>query len=103
MAIIDHPAWYVAADNHLQVPNLLAAFQEFFREHSEHRVERLQSNEAGLQLLLQAFLHRVVNGGGCIEREYGLGRGHTDQLIVWPLASLSDLSGLVFRRQMGGC
>ena len=38
----------------------------------------------GPQLLLQAFLQRVVNGGGRIEREYGLGRGRTDLLIVWP-------------------
>jgi hypothetical protein len=34
--------------------------------------------------LLQSFLHRVVNGGGRIEREYGLGRGRTDLLVIWP-------------------
>jgi RecB family endonuclease NucS len=34
-------------------------------------------------LLLQAFLQRLVNGGGRIEREYGLGRGRVDLLIVW--------------------
>ena len=32
-------------------------------------------------MLLQAFLQRVVNSGGRIEREYGLGRGRTDLLI----------------------
>ena len=26
----------------------------------------------------------MVNGGGRIEREYALGRGRTDLLIVWP-------------------
>ena len=36
-------------------------------------------------MLLQAFLQRVVNSGGRIEREYGLGRRRTDLLIVWPL------------------
>ena len=36
---------------------------------------------------MQAFLHRVVNGGGRIEREYGLGRGRTDLLIIWPSAA----------------
>ncbi|MDE0446492.1 MAG: hypothetical protein OXH96_07430 [Spirochaetaceae bacterium] len=46
------------------------------------RFERYQ--EAGPQLLLQAHLQRVVNGGGRIEREYALGRGRTDLLIVWP-------------------
>jgi hypothetical protein len=35
-------------------------------------------------LLLQAFLQRIVNGGGRIEREYGLGRGRTDLLLRWP-------------------
>jgi len=34
-------------------------------------------------LLMQAFLQRIVNGGGRVEREYGLGRGRTDLLIVW--------------------
>jgi hypothetical protein len=26
----------------------------------------------------------VVNSGGRIEREYGLGRGRTDLLVIWP-------------------
>ena len=78
-------AWYVDADEGLDVEGLLAAFQEFFREHSEHWVQRFeQYHEAGPQLLLQAHLQRVVNGGGRIEREYALGRGRTDLLIVWP-------------------
>ena len=33
---------------------------------------------------MQAFLQRIVNSGGRIEREYGLGRRRTDLLIVWP-------------------
>jgi len=78
------PAWYVA-DGDLQVEKLLAAFQEFFREHSERWVGRFGYREAGPQLLLQAFLQRVVNAGGRIEREYGLGRRRTDLLIVWPV------------------
>ena len=63
---------------------MLSAFQEFFRKHFEHWVARFDYQEAGPQLLLQAFLQRVVNSGGRIEREYGLGRGRTDLLIVWP-------------------
>ena len=77
-------AWYVGADGGLDLEGLLAAFQEFFREHSEHWVQRFeQYHEAGPQLLLQAHLQRIVNGGGRIEREYALGRGRTDLLIVW--------------------
>ena len=78
------PAWYVDADGRLRVADLLAAFQAFFREHSEHWVERFQYKEAGPQLLLQAFLQRIVNSGGRIEREYGLGRMRTDLLLIWP-------------------
>ena len=66
---------------------LLTAFQQFFREHSEHWVERFRYKEAGPQLLLQAFLQRIVNGGGRIEREYGLGKMRTDLLVIWPLPS----------------
>ena len=76
-------AWYVDAGG-LNVDRLLAAFQEFFRVHSEHWLGRFDYQEAGPQLILQAFLQRVVNGGGRIEREYGLGRGRTDLLILWP-------------------
>ena len=79
------PAWYIDADGDLQVAELLEAFQEFFREHSEHWIEGLQYREAGPQLLLQAFLQRIINSGGRIEREYGLGRMRTDLLIVWPV------------------
>ncbi len=78
-------AWYVDADGGLDVEGLIAAFQAFFREHSEHWVQRFERyHEAGRQLLLQAHLQRIVNGGGRIEREYALGRGRTDLLIVWP-------------------
>ena len=27
---------------------------------------------------------RLVNGGGRVEREYGLGRRRTDLLVIWP-------------------
>ena len=36
---------------------------------------------------MQSYLQRVVNGGGRIEREYGLGRGRTDLLVLWPRES----------------
>ena len=82
--ILQETEWYVKPDGDLDVEGLLAAFQRFFREHSEHWIERFQYKEAGPQLLLQAFLQRVVNGGGRIEREYALGSRRTDLLIVWP-------------------
>ena len=76
--------WYVDEDGGLDVPKLLSRFQEFFREHSEHWMGRFDYREAGAQLLLQAYCHRVVNGGGRVDREYGLGRRRTDLLLSWP-------------------
>ena len=77
--------WYVREDGRLDMDKLLRAFQEFFREHSEAWLERFQYKEAGPQLLMQAFLQRIVNGGGRVEREYGLGRKRTDLLVMWPV------------------
>ena len=79
--------WFVLADNSLDMPKLLAAFQQFFRENSESWLQRYAYHEAGPQLLLQAFLQRIVNGGGRIAREYGLGLGRTDLLLQWPLTA----------------
>ncbi len=78
------PAWYIRSDGSLDLPKLLSAFQQFFRENSEIWLERFDYKEAGPQLLMQAFLQRIINGGGRVEREYGLGRRRTDLLIVWP-------------------
>ena len=82
--LLEQTAWFVTEDGRLDVPKLLGRFQEYFREHSEHWVGRFNYEEAGPQLLLQAFCQRVVNRGGFVEREYGLGRGRTDLLLRWP-------------------
>ena len=78
-------AWYVHEDGSLNMHKLLTAFATFFGEHAEHWLGRFKDYpEAGPQLILQAYLQRIVNGGGRIEREYGLGRGRTDLLVLWP-------------------
>ena len=69
----------------MDMVKLLAAFQEFFRENSEHWMERFQYKEAGPQLLMQAFLQRIINGGGRVDREYGLGRKRVDLFLRRPL------------------
>jgi hypothetical protein len=38
---------------------------------------------AGPHLMLMAFLQRIINGGGKIVREYGLGRGAMDLVVEW--------------------
>jgi hypothetical protein len=90
-------AWYVREDGSLDFPRLLQGFQQFFREHSESWIERFQYKEAGPQLLLQAFLQRIVNGGGRISREYGLGRRRTDLFIEWPLEGEGRFTGALQR------
>ena len=83
-------AWYVDSDGSLDMKKLLAAFQDFFRLNSEHWIERARYTEAGPQLVLQAFLHRVVNGRGRIEREYALGSRRVDLLVIWPRPDLGE-------------
>ena len=78
-------AWYLGDDGRLDMAKLLTAFRTFFAEHAEHWLGRFGNYpEAAPQLILQAYLQRIVNGGGRIEREYGLGRGRTDLLVLWP-------------------
>jgi hypothetical protein len=86
ITIAQEPAWYILPDGSLDLLKLLEAFQQFFREHSEAWLERFDYREAGPQLLMQAFLQRIVNGGGRVEHEYGLGRGRTDLLVIWPFS-----------------
>lgn len=83
--LIQQSAWYMNPDNSINMEKLLLDFQQFFRENADAWIERFDYKESGPQLLLQAFLQRVVNGGGYIDREYGLGRGRTDLLITKPL------------------
>jgi len=77
--------WYITDAGRLNISKLLAAFQTYFREHSESWLERFDYKEAGPQLLMQAFLQRIVNSGGRVECEYGLGAKRTDLLVIWPI------------------
>ncbi|MEI8258514.1 MAG: ATP-binding protein, partial [Deltaproteobacteria bacterium] len=45
--------------------------------------------EAAAQLVLMAFLHRVVNGGGTVTREYGIASRRIDLLVTWPWTDAS--------------
>ncbi len=84
LTIHQEAPWYTEENGRLNMDKLLTAFQEFFRKHFEHWVDGFDYAEAGPQLLLQAFLQRIINTGGRVEREYGLGRQRTDLLVTWP-------------------
>jgi len=67
---------------------LLKEFQDFWRENSEIWIKRYEENlyqyvEAAPHLVLQAFLQRVINGGGTIHREMALGTKRSDICIEW--------------------
>ena len=83
--LVQQPQWYQNEDGSLNMEKLLLDFQQFFRQNADSWIGRFDYAEAGPQLLLQAFLQRIVNGGGYIDREYGLGRKRTDLLIRKPL------------------
>ena len=67
----------------LDMPGLLAAFQQFWRENGDIVYAPYGYREAYPHIVLQAFLQRVINGGGEIIREMALGRGALDLGIVF--------------------
>ena len=62
----------------LDMNGLMAAFQQFWRENADANAVPFQYREAYPHLVLQAFLQRVINGGGQIVREMALGSGRLD-------------------------
>jgi hypothetical protein len=78
------PEWqWQKADRTLDMDTLLREFQRFWRKHSEMWEEKSDYTEAFPHLLLMAFLQRVLNGGGRIEREYAAGRGRMDLAVEY--------------------
>jgi len=78
---IPEPTWqWQKPDGSLDMDRLMEEFQKFWRRHSDIWESKSTSGytEAFPHLLLMAFLQRVLNGGGRIEREYAAGRGRMD-------------------------
>jgi hypothetical protein len=81
---IPQPEWkWEKADGTLDMDALLRNFQEFWRNNSETWEEMSDFTEAFPHLVLMAFLQRVANGEGRIEREYAAGRGRMDLAIEY--------------------
>ncbi len=86
---------YVADDGRLLWGELLDGFTAYWKANAEWMLERQPYSEAAAQLVLSAWLHRVVNGGAeidarpagvaAIDREYAVGSGRVDLLVRWPL------------------
>jgi len=75
------PQWYVKADGKLDIDKVLETYIEFYKEHSELVTKRRTYTEAAHHLLFMAWLQRIVNGGGQINREYAAGLGRLDLYI----------------------
>jgi hypothetical protein len=62
---------------------LLRDFQQFWRENSDIWITKFDYEEAAPQLILMAFLQRVINGGGQLIREMAAGTGRLDICLVY--------------------
>jgi hypothetical protein len=78
---------FMLPDGRLDLLRILRDFAEFWREHGEVLAAGMPYHEVAPQLVLMAYLQRVVNGGGHVDREYGVGRGRIDLLVRWPHAA----------------
>ena len=81
------PTW-LNADGTLNPAALLDAFLDFWRRHGEPLLKSAPYHEIAPHLVLMAFLHRVVNGGGTLEREYAIGMGRMDLCLRYGAATL---------------
>jgi hypothetical protein len=71
------PSWLTDVGE-LDVDRLLKAVLDFWLQHGEALLKSASYPEIAPHLVLMAFLHRVINGGGTLEREYAIGRDRMD-------------------------
>jgi hypothetical protein len=77
-------ASFIAPDGSLRFEKILDDFRDFWCRHAEFYLTRQPYSEAAAQLVFMAYLQRIVNGGGLIEREYAVGSGRIDLCVRWP-------------------
>jgi hypothetical protein len=78
------PASFLLGDGRLDFAELLRQFRAFWMQHGEILVKGEAYHEVAPQLVFMAYLQRVVNGGGQVAREYGIGRGRIDLTVTKP-------------------
>jgi len=82
-----NPTW-LNADGTLNPSRLLDAFLAFWRRHGQPLLGSTPYHEIAPHLMLMAFLHRVVNGAGTLEREYAIGAGRMDLCLHYGALTL---------------
>jgi type II secretory pathway predicted ATPase ExeA len=80
-AIPDEPAWYIAQDGMLDMGKLIQGFIGFWRRHGEVLLQGMPYQEAAPHLVFMAYLQRIVNAGGRIDREFAIGTGRADLVV----------------------
>ena len=81
------PSWLTSAGE-LDLDALRIAFMAFWLQHGEPLLNSALYHEIAPHLVLMAFLHRVVNGGGTLEREYAIGRDRMDLCLCYGAVTL---------------
>ncbi len=82
------PIW-LNADGSLNPDQLLAAFLSFWRQHGQPLLGSTHYHEIAPHLVMMAFLHRVVNRQGTVEREYAIGTGKMDLCLRYGAVTLA--------------
>ena len=75
---------FVTQNGALDVDVIVHEFAVWWKRNAAFMLRGSYYSEAAAQLVFMAWLQRVVNGGGIIDREYGIGRGRIDILVRWP-------------------
>ena len=71
------PTW-LKPNGSLDADKLLEAFLAFWRQHGQPLLGSVHYHEVAAQLVMMAFLYRVVNGNGTLDREYAIGTRRMD-------------------------
>ena len=74
-------ATWLNTDGSLNPDKLVDAFLTFWRQHGQPLLKSAPYHEIAPHLVLMAYLHRIVNGKGIIDREYAIGSGKMDLYI----------------------
>ncbi len=87
------PTW-LNPDGSLNPARLLDAFLAFWRRHGQPLLGSAPYHEIAPHLVLMAFLHRVVNGEGTLEREYAIGAGRMDLCLRYGARDRTQTLGM---------
>jgi len=74
------PVWLV--DGRLDLDRLKENFLSFWALHRDMMKDRISYPEAVAHFGLMTYLDRVANGGGRVDREFAVGRGKLDLLLI---------------------